>query len=128
VTNTRTGEPVTPDTLFMIQSVTKTITATLVMQLVDDRIIGIDDCVVDHLHEFRTADPAQSSTITVRQLLTHSGGFEGDLWAATTSDDQALRLFVRDLVSRAPQVSVPGERFSYCNAGFGTLGRLIEVC
>ena len=37
VTNTRTGEPVTPDTLFMIQSITKVITATLVLQLVDDR-------------------------------------------------------------------------------------------
>ena len=56
VINTRTGEPVTPDTLFMIQSITKVITATLVLQLVDDQLVGLDDLVSGHLPGFRTAD------------------------------------------------------------------------
>ena len=43
VMNTRTGVPVTPDTLFMIQSITKVITATLIMQLVDESLLGLDD-------------------------------------------------------------------------------------
>ena len=127
VINTRTGEPVTPDTLFMIQSITKVITATLVLQLVDDQLVGPDDLVSDHLPGFGTADPEAGARITVRHLLTHTGGFEGDLWAATTSGDDALQRFVEDLVSHAPQHSAPGERFSYCNAGFGVLGRLVEV-
>ena len=127
VTNTRTGEPVTPDTLFMIQSITKVITGTLVLQLVDDELVGLDDLVSDHLPGFGTADPEAGARITVRHLLTHTGGFEGDLWAATTSGDDALQRFVEDLVSHAPQHSAPGERFSYCNAGFGVLGRLVEV-
>ncbi len=63
----------------------------------------------------------------MRHLLTHTGGFEGDLWAATTSGEDALQRFVEDLVRHAPQHSAPGQRFSYCNAGFGVLGRLIEV-
>ena len=42
-------------------------------------------------------------------------------------ETDALQRFVEDLVSHAPQHSAPGERFSYCNAGFGVLGRLVEV-
>lgn len=127
VVNTRTRVPVTPDAVFQIQSVTKVFTATLVMQLVDEGLVDLDDPVRYHLPEFRTADVAASEQITVRHLLTHSGGFEGDLWQPTTSDDDALNRFVRDLVTNAVQYSAPGRRFSYCNAGFGTLGRLVEV-
>lgn len=127
VINTRTGVPVTPDTLFMIQSITKVLTATMVMQLVDDGLVGLDDTVQSHLPEFRTADAGRSATITIRHLLTHTGGFEGDLWAATTSGPDALHRFVEDVVSGARQNSAPGVQFSYCNAGFGVLGRLVEA-
>lgn len=125
VINTRTGVAVTPDSLFMIQSITKVWTATLVMQLVDDGLVRLDDPVREYLPEFRTAD--ESAEITVRHLLTHSGGFEGDIWAPTTAGDDALQLFVEDLVSRAPQYTSPGEMYSYCSAGYGVLGRLVEV-
>ncbi len=43
VVNLRTGVPVTPDTLFMIQSITKILTATMIMQLVDESLVGLDD-------------------------------------------------------------------------------------
>ncbi|TCK64586.1 CubicO group peptidase (beta-lactamase class C family) [Curtobacterium sp. PhB136] len=127
VLNTRTGTPVTPDSLFQIQSITKVFTATLVMQLVDDGLVALDEPVRSSLPEFRTADEAASAKITVRHLLTHTGGFEGDLWQPTTSGPDALDRFVRDLVSQAAQHSAPGERWSYCNAGYGTLGRLVET-
>lgn len=127
VINSRTGVPVTPDALFMIQSITKVLTATLVMQLVDESLIGLDDTVRTVLPDFRTADAEASAKITVRHLLTHTGGFEGDLWAATTSAPDALQRFVEDLVTHAPQNSIPGEQFSYCSAGFGVLGRIVEV-
>ncbi len=127
VTNLRTGVEVTRDTLFMIQSITKVWTATLVMQLVDDSLLGLDDPVRTHLREFRTADLDASEQITVRHLLTHTGGFEGDIWAATTSGPDALQRFVVDLVSIASQHFAPGAMYSYCNAGYGVLGRLVEV-
>jgi CubicO group peptidase (beta-lactamase class C family) len=127
VVSTRSGVPLTPDTLFMVQSVTKVLTATLVMQLVDDGLIALDDPVHHHLREFRTADVAASRRVTIRHLLTHTGGFEGDIWAPTTSGGDALERFVVDLVSHARQDFPPGERFSYCNAGFGVLGRLVEA-
>ena len=129
VVNSRTGVPVTPDSLFMIQSITKVLTATLVMQLVDDSLIGLDDMVRTVLPDFRTVDVETSAQLTVRHLLTHTGGFEGDIWAGTTSGPgpDALQRFVEDLVPEAPQNSVPGEQFSYCSAGFGVLGRIVEV-
>ncbi|MGH8879153.1 MAG: serine hydrolase domain-containing protein, partial [Stackebrandtia sp.] len=127
VVNTRTGVAVTPAAIFQIQSITKVWTATLVMQLVDEGLVDLDERVVEYLPEFRTADASASARITVRQLLTHSGGFEGDDWRSTTTDDTALARFVTDLVPQLPQHLPPGERFSYCSAGYGVLGRLVEV-
>ncbi|WP_158630480.1 serine hydrolase domain-containing protein [Glycomyces terrestris] len=127
VVNRRTGVPVTPEAVFQIQSITKVWTATLVMQLVDEGVIGLGDRVREHLPEFRTADAAASDRITVEHLLTHTGGFEGDLWRATTAGDDALRRLVEDEVPRLAQVEEPGSRYSYCSAGMAVLGRLVEV-
>jgi CubicO group peptidase (beta-lactamase class C family) len=127
VVNLRTGVAVTPDSVFMIQSVAKVWTATLVMQLVDDGLIELDVPVRAYLPGFRTADERASARITVRHLLTHTGGFEGDIWAPTTSGPDALQRFVDDLVSRAPQPALPGKMYSYCSAGYGVLGHLVEV-
>jgi CubicO group peptidase (beta-lactamase class C family) len=127
VVNLRTGVEVTPDTVFQIQSVTKMWTATLVMQLVDEGLVDLDASVQTYLPTFRTADDRASELITVRHLLTHTGGFEGDLWAPTTDGDDALERFVADLVLLAEQRAQPGTMYSYCSAGIGVLGRLVEV-
>lgn len=127
VINQRTQVPVTPDTLFMIQSVTKVCTATLVMQLVDRGLLDLDLPVRAYLSEFRTADLAASGRITARHLLTHTAGFEGDLWIPTTADSTALLKFVDHHVAEAAQVTEPGRIYSYCSAGYGVLGRLVEV-
>lgn len=127
VVNLRTGVEVTPDALFMIQSITKVWTATLVMQLVDEGRVEVDAPVRTYLPGFRTADREASAQVTVRHLLTHTGGFEGDLWAPTTCGTDALMRFVEDLVSQATQYARPGERYSYCSSGYGVLGRLVEM-
>ncbi len=127
VVNLRTGVGVQPDSPFMIQSTTKVWTATLVMQLVDDGLLELDDPVIRHLPGFQTADPQTSSGITLRHLLTHTGGFEGDLWAPTSDGEDALDRFVTEHVSQAPQHAEPGRFFSYCSAGMGVLGRVVEV-
>ncbi len=102
-----TGVEATPGALFMIQSISKVWTATLVMQLVDEGLVELDVPVRVFLPGFRTDDDRASADVTVRHLLTHTGGFEGDLWAATTSDEDALQRFVEDLVAGAPQHSRP---------------------
>ena len=127
VVNRRTGVPTTPDAVFQIQSIAKIWTTTMVMQLVDEGLVGLADPVQDHLPRFRTADPAASTLITLEHLLTHTGGFEGDLWKETTAGDDALQRLVEDEVPSLPQLEKPGARYSYCSAGMAVLGRLVEV-
>ncbi|MEU5153115.1 serine hydrolase domain-containing protein [Glycomyces sp. NPDC021274] len=127
VVNTRTRVPVAPDSVFQIQSITKVWTATLIMQLFDEGLVALDDSVRAHLPEFRTADPDSSASITIRHLLTHTGGFEGDLWKATTTGDDALQRLVEDCVPELPQSEAPGTRYSYCSAGMAVLGRIVEI-
>ncbi|WP_197664913.1 serine hydrolase domain-containing protein, partial [Listeria monocytogenes] len=68
-----TGAPVTADTLCRVASLSKSMTALAVMQLVDQHRLGLDDPVVDHLPEFRIADP-RGTDVTVRQLLQQTSG------------------------------------------------------
>jgi len=70
--NIEQEQPATPDTLFLIASVSKTITATALMQLRDQGRFRLDDDVNAHL-PFRVSVPAAPATpITFRQLLTHT--------------------------------------------------------
>jgi CubicO group peptidase (beta-lactamase class C family) len=127
VVNKRTGVPARPDSVFQIQSITKVWTATLVMQLADEGLVDLDDPVRSHLPGFRTAHAEASACITIRHLLTHTGGFEGDLWKATTDGDDALQRLVEDFIPQAPQHEPPGSRYSYCSAGMAVLGRIVEL-
>lgn len=126
VINLRTGVETTTDTLFQIGSISKIWTAVLVLQMVDDGLVGIDDPVQTHLPEFRIADPDYARTITIRHLLTHGGGFDGDYFEDTGRGSDAIEKFVA-MLHTAEQFFEPGEMFAYNNAGWVVLGRLIEV-
>ncbi|MGI5229386.1 serine hydrolase domain-containing protein [Actinoallomurus sp. CA-142502] len=121
-----TGVEATADSVFQIGSITKLWTSTLVMQLADEGKIDIDRPVRGHLPEFRIADDEAAARITVRQLLNHTAGFEGDVFTDTGVGDDCLEKYVATL-HEVPQLFPPGEQFSYNNAGYCVLGRLIEV-
>ncbi|MGH3720013.1 MAG: serine hydrolase domain-containing protein [Pseudonocardiaceae bacterium] len=126
VLNTATGVPVTTDAVFQIGSITKVWTATLVQQLVNEGRLDLDRPLREYLPEFQLADKTASQTVTPRQLLCHTAGFEGDLFTDTGNNEDAVEKYVATLVDAA-QVFPPGERFSYCNSGYVVLGRLLEV-
>ncbi len=127
VINLRTGVETTTDTLFQIGSATKMYTATLVMMLVDAGSIDLDAPVVRYLPDFRVADERATATISVRQLLTHTAGFDGGDWFFEAGPgDDALQRYVASL-SGLRQIARQGEYWSYNNSGFGVLGRVIEV-
>src|ERR1700761_123490 len=121
-----TGVAATTDSLFQIGSITKTWTATLVMQLADEGLLGIDAPVVTYLPDFDLADSAAARTLTVRQLLCHTAGLEGDIFTDTGWNDDGVEKYVATRKAD-PQLFPPGEMFSYNNAGFCVLGRVIEV-
>jgi len=121
-----TGVEATADSVFQIGSITKLWTSTLVLQLVDEGLVGLDEPVRTYLPEFRIADEGAAERITVRQLLNHTAGFEGDVFTDTGVGDDCVEKYVATL-GEVPQLFPPGERFSYNNAGFCVLGRLVEV-
>jgi CubicO group peptidase (beta-lactamase class C family) len=121
-----TGVEATTDSVFQIGSITKTWTGTLIMQLADEGLLDIDKAVVGYLPDFDLADSAAARAITVRQLLSHTAGFEGDIFTDTGTNDDCVEKYVATLKSD-PQLFPPGEMFSYNNAGYCVLGRIVEV-
>lgn len=126
VTSHATGVEADTDTLFQIGSITKLWTATLVMQLVDEGMVDLDKPLRTYLPEFVIADEGAAAVITTRQLLSHRAGFEGDIFTDTGRGDDCVEKYVASL-AEVPQLFPPGEMFSYNNAGYCVLGRLVEV-
>ena len=117
-----------PEALFQVGSVTKVMTAVLVLQHVERGDIGLDDPVADHLDDFRLDPPEATRQVTVRHLLTHTCGIDrADDFSDTGSGDDAVARYVAEVIAGAPLIHPPGERWSYCNAGYVVLGRLVEV-
>jgi CubicO group peptidase (beta-lactamase class C family) len=124
VLHTGTGVEATTDSLFQIGSISKAYTATVLLRLVDQGLASLDTAVVEVLPDFRTADPEVSSQVTLRHLLCHTSGINGDFFHDTGRGDDCLARYVQacaDLEQSHPL----GATFSYCNSGFVILGRVI---
>lgn len=118
--------PVDERTLFQIASNSKPFVATLVMSLVGEGRVGLDDPVKKHLPAFRMPEPRYDDAVTVRHLLTHRVGWDGDeLFVRQPQPPSLENAF--DAMTRARQLIPPGTHFTYSNAGFSVAGRLVEV-
>ena len=126
VLNVRSQQPATPDSVFQIGSISKVFTAHLVMQLVDEGVVDLDAPVVTYLPDFRVRDEEVSRTVTVRHLLTHTSGIDGDLFLDTGRGDDAVEKYVAAMTDLGQNHPL-GKTMSYCNSGYIVLGRLVEV-
>lgn len=126
VTDVDNPLPVDADTLFMIGSTSKTLTATAVMTLVQEGRLALDDAVVEHLPELEQADEPVRAQVTVGQLLDHTAGWRGDVEIDTGWGDDALARVVAEVVPAMPQVFAPGTMTSYNNLSLVVAGRLLE--
>lgn len=118
--------PVDADTLFMIGSTTKTLTATTVMTLVQEGRLSLDDRVVEYLPELALQDEQAREQVTVGQLLDHTSGWRGDLEVDTGWGDDALTRAATEVAPTVPQLFPPGTNTSYNNLALVLAGRLIE--
>lgn len=129
----------TPDTPFLMASVSKTVTAVAVMQQVEAGRIDLDQDINDLL-PFRVRHPeAPRAPITPRMLMTHTSGIE-DNWDvmerfyAKGDSPEPLERFLRDYLTPKGRhyrdhnfgESPPGEEHSYTNIGTALLGLLVE--
>ncbi len=126
VTSVENPLDVTPDTLFQIGSITKTFTGTAAMRLVERGDLDLDAPVRTYLPELKLSDEAVAARVTMRHLLTHTGGWLGDYFEDFGTGDDALAR-ICDTMSGLPQLTPVGEVWSYNNAGFYLAGRVIEV-
>ena len=127
VLHQRTEVPVSADTVFQVGSVTKPWTATLVAQLVDEGRLHLHTTVAELLPGVRLGrDDDVAGRVTVRHLLTHTSGIDGDVFVDTGRGDDCVARYV-DLLAEADLVHEPGATYSYCNSGFVLLGRIVEV-
>jgi len=125
VTNVEDPLPVTAHTVFPIASISKTIAATAILRLVEQGKVDLRSPVRAYLPDFRVRDEAASRDVTVWHLLTHLGGWEGQV-AGPDRGTETLANFVSSITDLM-QVAPPGAAWSYNNAGFSIAGRVIEV-
>lgn len=119
-------QPITPETLFHMASITKPFVATSVMQLWEQGKVDLDAPVTRYVPYFRLHD-SRYSQITVRQMLSHISGMpdvEDYGWDQPEYDDGALERYVRSLGGQDLRWD-PGTKFAYSNMAFEVLGDLV---
>lgn len=127
ITNVEDPLPVTAHTVFPIASISKTFAATAIMRLVEQGKIDLRAPVRKYLPDFHVRDEAASRDVTVWHLVTHLGGWEGQV-SGPDRGTETLKNFVESsTVTGLMQVAPPGAAWSYNNAGFSIAGRVIEA-
>ncbi|HET9960446.1 MAG TPA: serine hydrolase domain-containing protein [Polyangiaceae bacterium] len=112
--------PVDSQTLFMIGSVTKSMTATMTGTLVDDGILSWDAPVKQYLPTFALAVPEYSESVTLRHLLSHQSGVSRRDIALFLAADRPLEML--QAVSTLPVHSAPGQSYEYQNQMYALSG------
>jgi CubicO group peptidase (beta-lactamase class C family) len=126
VLNLETGVPVTADAVFQIGSITKVWTTTMLMQLADEGLLDLDAPLSEVLPELSLATPGATEQITVRHLLSHSSGIDGDVFDDCGRGTDCVERYVANC-ARLPLIHPVGATMSYCNSGFVIAGRIVEV-
>ena len=117
------GLPMQRNSIFRMRSMTKPFIGTSVLILAEEGKLSLDDLVADHLASF---DNERSRDITIRQLLTHTGGFVHRGFAAKFDSYMSLREAV-DAVGEAGPQHPPGSGYRYSDVGSPALGAIIAA-
>ncbi|WP_258408576.1 serine hydrolase domain-containing protein [Streptomyces hygroscopicus] len=127
-----TNQPIQSDEHFRVGSQTKTFTATVVLQLVEEGRVSLDAPIEDYLPGVVTGNGYDGTRITVRQLLQHTSGIAAyspspgiEMPDANPDGTYDLAELVRHGLSRGT-ASAPGSGFTYSNTNYWILGMLIE--
>jgi D-alanyl-D-alanine carboxypeptidase len=124
------GAEFSTNTLSRIYSVTKTFTAPLVLQLVNEGAFSLEDPISKFL-PLNVINPGLNSSVTIKQLLAHESGF------SDYTDELQLQIAVAfqpthvwtpfEMLSFIHQLKPPGAVRRYCSSNYVTLGAIIEI-
>jgi CubicO group peptidase (beta-lactamase class C family) len=121
------NRPVTLETRFQVGSITKPHTATAALRLVEQHKLDLDARVRTYIPALRLQDESVAANVTIRHLLTHTGGWFGDMMIENGTDDAAMARYVDEVFPTLPQLTPLGSYVNYNNSALGLLGRVIEV-
>ena len=119
----------TPQTLYRIASISKTFTATAIMQLRDEGKLRLDDPIEKYLPGFNIQNPFRDAQqITIFNLITHTSGLPRNAAFPYWTD----RLFptMKEIIAALPEQEMiypPGTRYKYSNLGMALLGEIVAV-
>jgi CubicO group peptidase (beta-lactamase class C family) len=124
VCNEKTQEPVTPNTIFGVASITKSFTAMAIMQLEIEGKLSVEDPVINYLPEFQLPGIKDMKNVKIHHLLSHTTGLPPMRRREELQYlDDHLTYLAEENIDLLGQ---PGEYFSYCNDTFLLLGAIIE--
>jgi CubicO group peptidase (beta-lactamase class C family) len=120
----------TAETIYAIASVTKSLTATAILQLQEQGKLNVNDPVQKYLPWFTYKDREKSKSVTIQHLLTHSVGVnrieaDGAIFTNEKSNRNSIEDSIRAL-RNVEMIADPGKKGQYCNSCFNALGLIIE--
>ncbi|MGG3674755.1 serine hydrolase domain-containing protein [Bacillus nitratireducens] len=130
VADLSTKKSMKSDYRFRIASVTKTFTATTVLQLVGENRVQLDDPIEKWLPGLVQGNGYDGNQITIRQLLNHTSGIAEYLKSKDADFTNTRKSYTAEELVKIglsyPQDFSPGKGWSYSNTGYVILGMLIE--
>lgn len=131
VTDRLSNRPVSPDTIFSIQSTSKNITAAAILIAVQHGLLDLDTPIIEYLPEFSVRsrfEAAPQAKITLRLLLSHRAGFthEAPVGNNYAPDSPNFDAHVRSIAATWLRYPV-GERYRYSNLGFDLAGYILQT-
>jgi CubicO group peptidase (beta-lactamase class C family) len=121
-----TQRPMSADTLFNLMSMTKPITATAILMLLDEGKLSLTDPVEKFIPEFANlkTPSGKPAHLTLTQILTHTSGL-GEAGPAAREAHTLADLI--PLFLAAPMQYEPGSKWQYCQSGINTAARIVEI-
>ena len=124
--NIRVKTPAACDTVYLIASTFKTMSATALLQLMDRGMFGLDDRVNDHLTDLEIKGETKRYPVTFRSLLTHTSGLPTDFGRHAVWEDEGPPALADYLRGRLQLWRRPGTRVMYSNIAFTLVAHLVE--
>jgi CubicO group peptidase (beta-lactamase class C family) len=124
------GLPITPQTLFAIGSISKVLTGTAIMRLVEAGKLDLDRPIVHYVPWITFRQPGAERRITLRMLLSHTSGLRTRHERSEPRlprEPAGLETFIRTKVPRLACIAEPGTVFAYSNAGLSLAGYIAET-
>ncbi|PEY42391.1 penicillin-binding protein [Bacillus cereus] len=120
---------ITTDTLFRIGSVSKSLTGTLIMKLVEEGILDLDVPICTYIEAFPLQNQEHARTITLRMLLSHTAGLPDGGDIEGPRDQEGWISYIEEIVPTLGLVAPPGALYSYGNHAYNLAGYVAQsVC